>query len=81
MRLLLSRRLLGGFQRSFKELIGRTPRSQSLSKVGHGELLEFCEQPVNVISSARLKTFIQRRHPMNIPTPPTSPIYYNEHMF
>ncbi|XP_060534993.1 triple functional domain protein isoform X2 [Cylas formicarius] len=34
-----------------------------------------------LINSSRLKTFMQRRHPMNVPTTPTSPIYYGEQIF
>lgn len=34
-----------------------------------------------VISCSRLKTFMQRRHPINIPNTPTSPIYTGEHIF
>jgi serine/threonine protein kinase len=36
------------------------------------------EQKMVTIPSNRLKTFMLRRHPMNVPTTPTSPAYFNE---
>ncbi|XP_076272417.1 trio Rho guanine nucleotide exchange factor isoform X4 [Rhynchophorus ferrugineus] len=34
-----------------------------------------------VIPCTRLRTFMQRRHPVNISTTPTSPVYTGEHIF
>lgn len=39
------------------------------------------EHLVTVIPCSRLKTFMQRRHPVNISTTPTSPVYTGEHIF
>ncbi|EFA00236.2 Kalirin-like Protein [Tribolium castaneum] len=35
------------------------------------------DQKTVVIPSSKLKTFMLRRHPMNLPTTPTSPAYFN----
>lgn len=40
--------------------------------------LYFQDQKTVVIPSSKLKTFLLRRHPMNLPTTPTSPAYFNE---
>ncbi|XP_049818825.1 kalirin isoform X2 [Aethina tumida] len=68
-----------------KELIGRllvlVPSQRlNMDECLHSAWMTDALLP-GVIPSNRLRTFMHRRHPMNVQTSPSSPIYYSEHLF